>query len=479
MIAYCQRFYYNLKHREARKGDVLTAKDLRTALHTCIRNVQQEFYSEELQDLSANGEVSNKSKLRDLHPFIDDQGLMRVGGRLANANLAYDNKHQFILPPQHHFTELVITSEHRKLLHAGTQLVMSSLRQQYWIPRCRQIVKNIIRKCVTCVKLKAQVTEQLMGQLPAARVNPGRLFLNTGTDFAGPIYVKPSRRSRAKSKTYIAIFVCLAVKAIHLELVTDLTSEAFIAALRRFIARRGKCLHIFSDNAKNFVGANHELRALSDLFKSEVFKKSLQDFVSTEGITWHFIPPNSPTFGGLWESSIKSMKFHLRRVVGPSVLTYEELYTLLTQIEACLNSRPLSVLSDDPGDPSALTPGHFLIGTPLTSLPEPSLQDVPQNHLSRWQRLQQMLQHIWHRWSLDYINGLQQRNKWKVQRENLKPGQVVLVKDNNLPPLSWKLGVIKNVFVGNDGLVRVVEVKTKSGMFKRAVNRLVVLPVNT
>lgn len=192
----------------------------------------------------------------------------------------------------------------------------------------------------------------------------------------------------------------------------DLTSEAFLAALRRFVARRGRPELIFCDNASNFVGARRELRELERMFRQQQF----QDQVSTEAaqasIDFKFIPARSPNFGGLWEAAVKSLKGHMRRVVGNRMLKYDEMHTVMLQIEACLNSRPLTPLSNDPGDLEALTPGHFLIQRPLTAVPEPSLHNLPENRLSRWQRVQNYSQIIWKRWSTDYLSNLQSRNKW-------------------------------------------------------------------
>jgi hypothetical protein len=193
---------------------------------------------------------------------------------------------------------------------------------------------------------------------------------------------------------------------------------------------------------------------------------------------WHFIPPNSPHFGGLWEAGVKSLKYHWKRIVGKALLTFEEFSTLITQVEACLNSRPLIALSSEPNDPSYLSPGHFLIGAPLTTLPEPDLTNTTMNSLSRWQRVQRFSQQLWKRWSSDYLNNLQQRSKWRSQQPNLQPGMLVLLREDNLPPMSWKLGIISETFPGADGYVRVVTVKTSSGQLKRPIHKLVALPVN-
>lgn len=172
-----------------------------------------------------------------------------------------------------------------------------------------------------------------------------------------------------------------------------------------------------------------------------------------------FIPARSPHFAGLVEAAVKSCKFHIKRVMSGNLLNFEEMLTLLNQIEACLNSRPLTALSEDPEDFSVLTPGHFLVGRALNSLPEPNLSHLPVNRLSRWQHVQQLSQHFWSRWSLEYLSTLQQRNKWKYPQRQYQIGDLVLMKQNSLPPLVWKLGRIIQVHPGPDGVVRVVTVK--------------------
>ncbi|XP_050531544.1 uncharacterized protein LOC126900111 [Daktulosphaira vitifoliae] len=213
-----------------------------------------------------------------------------------------------------------------------------------------------------------------MGQLPSTRVNPERAFAVTGVDFCGPIMVRSGfGRNTKKEKAYVALFVCFTSKAIHLELVSGLSSEKFVAALRRFISRRGICREIHIDNATNFKGAKRELQ---DLFLASQRSRSPYDEMAEIGVQWKFIPPRAPNFGGLWEAAVKSTKYHLKRVIGLTTLMFEEMTTLLTQIEACLNSRPITELSNDPNDYNALTPAHFLIGESLLLPPEPSISQT-------------------------------------------------------------------------------------------------------
>lgn len=254
-------------------------------------------------------------------------------------------------------------------------------------------------------------------------------------------------------------------KAVHLELATDLSTDCFIAVLRRFQARRGICKAIYSDNGSNFVGAARELNEISKIMMS----LAIQQDSAERGTRWHFIPPASPHFGGIWEAAVKSMKYHLKRVLGDTILTYEELLTLLTQIEGMMNSRPLCQSNNDL---DALTPGHFLIGHSLSLMPDPDLTHVKQNTLSRWEHLQQMGQHFWRRWQTEYLLSLQQRHKWKTKTNNLKMNDIVLIMDDTLPPSKWLIGRVIQLHPGKDLAVRVVTLKTQFGTMKRPISKI-------
>jgi hypothetical protein len=477
VVSYCLRFAFNCKSSGSQLTGLLSEEELQNSLYTCVRIAQEVAYQTEIQQLKRSQPLESKSKLKNLNPFLCNNNLLRVGGRLQNSELPYDHKHQIILPPSHHLTRLVVENEHLRMLHANGQLLLSSLRQRFWIVNGKTAIRKILHHCLICRKLKGETSSQLMGQLPSLRVNPARPFLNCGIDYAGPIYVKSgTRRSKIRIKCYIAIFVCLSTRAIHLEVVSDMSTQAFLAALKRFISRRGRCTNIYSDNGTNFVGAKGELKKLQELIQTKDHKQMVTRFAQGEGIKWHFIPPRAPNFGGIWEAGVKSFKYHLRRVMGNECLTFEEMTTLTSQIEACLNSRPLIPLSNDPTDPSVLTPGHFLIGSPLTCIPEPDLVNVKLGLLSRWQLIQRLLQQFWRRWSLDYLSHLQQRTKWTTSSTNVQPGVLCIVKEDNVPPLNWKIAVILELHPGPDGLVRVVTIRTASGQFKRPISKICLLP---
>ncbi|XP_018402056.1 PREDICTED: uncharacterized protein LOC108779188 [Cyphomyrmex costatus] len=317
-----------------------------------------------------------------------------------------------------------------------------------------------------------------MGQLPQSRVTaPNRAFLHCGVDYAGPIAVRASGGRGYKShKSYIAVFVCLATRAIHLELVGGYSTTAFLDAYARFTARRGLPGVMYSDNGTTFTGADRELkRAYQDALRDPTF----QNNIASDRVAWKFMPPHAPHFGGLWEAGVRSLKHHLRRVVGTHTLTFEELTTLLCKIESCLNSRPLGPLSDSVDDYDALTPGHFLVGSALNMSPEPSVLNLNENRLSRWQRVRQLAEKFWKHWQHDYVNTLQQRSKWRQARPSVRIGTMVLLRDSTLPPCRWALGRVVACNPGLDGLVRVVSVRTAQSEYKRPLTKLCLLPVQT
>ncbi|XP_014491796.1 uncharacterized protein LOC106754294 [Vigna radiata var. radiata] len=311
-----------------------------------------------------------------------------------------------------------------------------------------------------------------MGDLPAPRVTPSSPFTHTGMDFAGPFSVKTyNLRSARTVQSYICIFVCFSTKAVHIESVHDLTSNSFIAALRRFTACRGCPTDLYSDCGTNFVGADNALKKLISQESNDLSEHAL-----ARGIKFHFNPPAAPFQGGLWERAVRSMKEHFKRIVGDQKLQMDEFQTVLCRIEAILNSRPLTPMSNDPNDLEVLTPGHFLIGRPVVSPPEEEHGDTPLPRLKRWKYVEALSQQLWKRWCSEYLQTLQKRNKWLKTSTPLKEGDLVLIEDPQLPTLCWKRGRVLQTFPGKDGQVRVATVRTPTGELKRPVLKLFRLP---
>jgi hypothetical protein len=217
-----------------------------------------------------------------------------------------------------------------------------------------------------CQKVQAEAGQQMMGNLPKSRVTQTRAFLHTGVDYAGPIQVLPKAGQGVRTtKAWIAVFVCFATKAVHLELVMELSTAAFMLALKRFVSRRGKPQVMYSDEGTNFTGAKNEMQKFQDEMESIANHHEVARSLAADGIQWKLNPPGAPHMGGLWEAAVKSMKYHLKRSTQACNFTQDEITTLLCEIEACLNSRPLTPMSNDPNDFAVLTPGHFPTGRTL------------------------------------------------------------------------------------------------------------------
>ena len=477
VTAWILRFVNNCRPNAIRcLTSSLSVDELFKAESYWISIVQETHFKEEIQLLRKQSEIPPSSYLRSLHPIMDSNNLIRVGGRQQNSKLHYSAQHPLILHGKHPITRLIIRSEHLRLLHAGPTLLIASLCRRYHITGGRIAVRSITRGCITCRRHSTKPQAQLLGQLPIERVTPGSVFDKVGVDYAGPVYVKYGHvRKPTVVKAYICVFVSLAVKAVHLELVSDLTSEAFIASLRRFISRRGKPSLIWSDNGTNFVGAARELNELSDFLEQQKTQQDISEFCSFQQIQWKFIPERAPHIGGLWEAAVKSAKTHLRRVLCNVKLTFEEFSTLLTQIESCLNSRPLASLPCDDDGIEPLTPGHFLIGKPLEALPDPAFSYRSLSLLRRWHLCQALLRHFWQRWSTEYLSTLRRYAKWHHPTKNIEVGDVVILQEDNLIPMKWPLAKVVDTHAGKDGLVRVVTIKTATGTYKRPVTKIALL----
>ena len=494
IVAIWHRYFNRLKAlSQARKknGVIATARagtwiplsaiELRRAFLTCARLTQAECFAAELIELSSKDRSNrSKSSLRNLLPFLDTDGIMRVGGRLQNSDLNEDEMHPIIMPSHHDFVTAFVRREHVKQLHAGPTLLLSIVRNQFWPIGGRSLCRRIVRSCIRCCRARPTPTVQRIGQLPSCRVNQVRPFLKVGIDYAGPILVKSGiTRNARKVKAYIGVFVCMATKAAHLELIHDLSTAAFLAALKRFTARRGKPAAVFSDNGSNFVGANRQLTEFFEFMGSDANQQAVSNSLASDGIAWTFTPPYSPHQGGIWEALVKSAKFHLSRVVNDHSLTFEELTTLLCEIEAVLNSRPLVSMSDDPDDLRPLTPGDFLIGHALVDPPPVDLLDLTFDHRTRWHKIDQLKEQFWNRWRGEYLPTLQRvRNDWTGPRTEIKVDDLVVINDDSLPPGRWPLGRIVAVHPGPDGIVRNVDIKMANKVIRRAVQYICVIPVD-
>ncbi|XP_015119021.1 uncharacterized protein LOC107042476 [Diachasma alloeum] len=477
IVAYCFRFLSAFT--EQKEPSPLNVEELNKAEKIIIKWVQHQEFPIELHCLKEEREIPRKSVLRSLSPFLDCESLIRVGGRLKYASVSENQKHPMVLPAKNHITNIIMSDEHVRLHHCPPEQLLHAVRQRFWPLSGRREAQKVVKHCLKCFRFNPRIPGIMMGELPKERVRGDqRPFTVSGVDYAGPIQVRESRR-RGRihiSKGYIAVFVCFATKAVHLELVSDLTTEAYLAALNRFTARRGVCSQLYSDNGTNFVGTS---RALSEIFEFLTTNETeLVERLAKQRISWSFIPPRSPHFGGLWEAAVKIMKRHLNTVTQGRVMTYEEYYTLLTEIEAILNSRPLTPLTNHPDDLQVLTPAHFLIGESLLQPVSRNLLEMPENRLSRWQLCQKLRQQVWAHWQKEYLQELQKRVKWTDSSEPIELNTLVLLIEDNVSPLHWPLGRVIELHPGADGLVRVATVNTSTGNFKRAVKKICPLPMD-
>jgi len=470
VVAYVCRFIKICKRRHTHIPSFLTRAELDYAVMAIIKCSQRVTLGKLFCDLLHSRPIGSGPVAR-LRPFIDQRGLICVGGRLSNADVPESQKHPILLGKSSHLAILLIRHWHEVTGHGGPRVLTSLINQSYWILSLNTLIRSVLCKCVTCVRLASANPQPIMSDLPTSRVSECHPFSRVGIDFAGPLVITEHRLRKARQfKAYIAVFVCFAVKAVHLEYVSDLSTDAFLASLQRFVARRGLPTDIYTDCGTNFVGASNQLRAL-------VSDSNCKDhLISRFQSTWHFNPPGAPHFGGLWEAAVRSAKRLMTRIVGEHVFSIEELNTMLCRIEAILNSRPLVQLSSDPTEYDCLTPGHFLIGRPLLAIPEVQLDDTARPLIQRWKLINQCAQSFWHRWRNEYLNTLQTRNRWITDVPNISVNDMVIIKEQNVPPLRWRMARVQEVFPGADGVVRVVRLRTATGTFTRPVVKIVKLP---
>lgn len=471
-LAYVKRFLFNAKNPKDKRVGILSLDELNNAFYLLCAIAQEQSFPQEYKVLSKGQTISIKSRILPLTPFMDEQKLIRVGGRINDSDYTYEKKHPILLDSSHHLCKLIFEYEHVRNMHAGPQLLLATVRETVWPINGRHLARRTVHNCVLCRRAQGKTLLPKMGNLPSQRITPDFPFKSVGIDFAGPFHVLNRKGKGARlMKSYLCLFVCLRYKCLHLEAVSDLTKDAFIMTLRRFVARRGKPAEIFCDNGRNFVAAAKELASFLNSNTD-----SLSDFGVQEGFKFIFTPTYAPHFGGIWEAGVKSAKYHIKRIMANTHLTFEEISTLFAQVEAILNSRPLCPLSSSPNDFLSLSPGHFLIGRPLNALPSSALGDCKESQLNRYARVEKIRQHFWQRWQREYISELQQRTKWKTNKDTLHIGDLVLIHDEAAPPLCWRLGRILRLFPGSDGLSRVADVITTRGTYRRPLVRLCPLP---
>ena len=479
--AWCSKFIKCLKHtRPPDPGPnvkLLTAAEVRQAEHLLVKRSQTRTLQNEQQALLQGKDLPASSRLRALAPYLDGEKLLRVGGRLNHSNLDFSQQHPLILDGKDILAKIMFAHLHRCLAHCGPTLLLSSVGSRFHVLGARKLSRTICSQCKKCLRAKPTPQPQFMGQLPKERVLPSPAFQTTGMDFAGPFTIKQGYTRRpVHINAHICIFVCFSTRAVHLEVISDEKTDAFLAGMDRFISRRGRPHTLWSDNGANFTGAKNKLNQLYKFLQSTDVDSSIHHHLLQNRIEWKNSPARSPHFGGLWEAAVRSMKFHLKRVIGTLVLSFEELTTVACQVEACMNSRPILATTSHSDDGIAtLTSGHFLMMKPPTAYPsDPAPMAEP--HLStKWKRCQAVIQHFWNRWHREYLQTLQSRTKWTKTQPNLQVGDIVILKEDKLFTCHWPLAKIIETYPGTDGLVRVALVKTSTSTYKRPVTKLALL----
>jgi len=408
----------------------------------------------ELDALQKNTDLPRESKITRFNPFLED-GLIRLGGRLQCADLSKDLHHSILLDGKHHFVYLLIWQTHIRLHHLGVRIILSELREEFWILRARQAIKKVLHRCLPYKMAKAHHGHQIEAPLPTDRVIPQKPFGVTGIDFARPLYIKVESNMR---KGYIALFTCATTRAVHLELCTDMSTNEFLLALQRFVGRRGLPHTIYTDNTQTFHATNKHLAQLW----SSLFAAKTHQFLAHHNIHWKFIAPRAAWWGGWWERMIGTTKHCLHKVLGRFQVSQEGLNTTLVAIEAAINSRPIVQAEDEAG---ALTPAHFLTGERLTAIPsgpEPETNGSLTKEFMMWQK---HADDFWRRWQREYLTTLRSFHEvWQQQASTkFRRGDVALLQEDVRPQHMWKRAVIEQLIEGRGGMIHTVVLRTPEG----------------
>jgi hypothetical protein len=446
VVAWILRFIHNISHQNKFKGN-LTCEEFERAEVLVFKSMQSRVFQDE-------------KFLTKMQAFRDKEGLLRIRTKLVHSDENEDFRFPVLLPVSSIVLKL-ISEEHRKTMHAGPSILLSRLRERFWILKAKKLVKEVISKCVTCKRHKTRSVEVPFAPLPRERVTQTKVFQVSGVDYAGPLYLK------SKGKAWIVLFTCAVYRAVHFELVQSLTTEAFIQALRRFIARRGRVSILYSDNGKNFVGTNNKLKALE--------WDKIVTYSTAQKITWKFIPPTAAWWGGWWERMVGMLKKLLRRILGKSVVDYEELLTILCDCESVINDRPLTYIHDDPAELVPLTPAMFIHGDGNSETPD--LDCVDRSSLiKRIKYLQKLRENLKQRFRNEYLALLVHKG---VRRNDvISIGDIVLIGHDNVRRIDWPLGIVLELYPGKDNIPRVARLRTAQGERIRPFQRLYPLEVS-
>ena len=360
---------------------------------------------------------------------------------------------------------------HVKLHHINIMTILNEIRQHFWIPSLRRMVTSAQAKCSICKIRKAKPMQPQMSALPPDRLQPYvRAFSYVGVDLMGPFNVTIRR---AKEKRWVCLFTCMSVRAVHLEVATDLSSDSFLMCLRNFVNRRGQPVQIRSDNGTNFVGVNKELANFEGFFDDEKIKGKLAPL----GIKWLYNTPSNPAQGGVWERLVQSVKKVMMNMLKEEAPRLDTFISLMIEAENIVNCRPLTHVPVTPHEPEPLTPNHFLLGE-ISSTQTPGTPAPKVMYLRKqWRILSNLKNMFWKRWIQEYLPELTRRSKWCQSTKPLVEGTLVLICDANASRSKWRRGRIVSLYQGRDGVARSADVATSDGILKRPVSKLAVLDI--
>ncbi|XP_055632531.1 uncharacterized protein LOC129773008 [Toxorhynchites rutilus septentrionalis] len=458
-IAYTQRFISNARlTKQHRDLTPLNSVEIGKAESILWRLCQEESYPDEISQLkNGRSEVDKSSAIYKLSPYIDEYGILRQNGRIgAASNVEFNVKFPIILPKSHRLTALLLDHYHRILHHANYETVVNEVRQKFYIPNLRAVVRRARRSCQWCKIYKSQPSTPKMAPLPAARLASfERPFSYVGVDFFGPVMVKIGR---SNVKRWVALFTCLTIRAVHLEVAFNLNTQSCIMCFRRFVDRRGAPLEVYTDNGTNFQGAERVLRQQVNSGLAETFTNA--------NTRWFFNPPSAPHMGGVWERMVRSIKTAINSIDTGKKLDDEGFSTLLAEAESIVNSRPLTYLPLETEAQEALTPNHFLLGS-SNGIKQPTASPINQREaiLNSWNQIRHQLDLFWHRWLKEYLPTISRRTKWFTDTRPVEIGQLVLIADEGKRN-SWLRGRVIEIRTAPDGRVRQATVQTTTGLLK-------------
>ena len=484
VMVWVDRFINRCRKKGLEKDSEPSAMELENAERKIVILVQARCFESEMEAIQNAQKEKMKKKERKgrlwkLNPFVDQYGVLRVGGRLSQAQEDPSFCFPIIFPKRTTFTKRLIEWHHKQIEHRGKHTTVCRLREYgFWIVNASKEVGAVVFRCVRCKWLRGRFEQQMMANLPFSRTTTEPPFTYCGVDVFGPMQVKQGRKVL---KRYGVLFTCFSLRAVHIELASSLETDSFIQALRRFIARRGSVREIRCDNGTNFVGAGNELKAAWQ----EMDHKRINAFMTEQGgdwINWERNTPYASNMGGVWERQIRTVKNILSSLVKstPRALDEEMMRTFLAEAEAIVNSRPLTIEKLHDPESTPLSPSQILtMKSRLVSPPPGVFQKEDVYCRKRWRVVQSLAESFWSRWRKEYLQLLQSRQKWTEARRNLKPDDVVLLKEEGVRRGHWPMARVTEVHKSGDGLVRSVFLRVGDTILKRPVNKTVLLVAAT